>query len=416
MSSTMNVNEQALRRSIAWFEGSGVMRPADGFWGVGERIAVMQGNASADLINQVFPNQTSIGPGVVVLEQRRPDCNMQAALLFDLAAEALGDPRLRGVADRILEYLLQRSGLRDGDPKSPTFGMWGWANPKFTHIYWVDDNAWVAILCLVLARRGHPHLRDIGITAARALLPHAVRYLETFRALGKPQRVETMLKGLKLNPHWLGLATMAFAHAAVDDPQTDYLGVVRLYHELVPGGPRTTGRESGASPSGQGWTASEYAYLAMTASVAADRFADESCRAAARMATDALLRMQSEHAHFSSEHDEAPLGEHLADLIYTQNWATLGLLHAARLFRDDAALAAARRSLAFLARIQDPGPEPWFAGCWRGAYDVRTGRWGGGDCHEGGQGSIYSGWTNAPIALAFLMELTGFNLFTPPTR
>lgn len=410
----MHERQQSLRRSLAWFERSGVMRPADGFWGVGERIAVMRGNASADHINRMFANQTSVAPGVVVLEQRRPDCNMQVALLFDLAAEVLGEPRLRGVADLIVEYLLQRSGLRDGDPQSTTFGLWGWANPRYTGVYWTDDNAWVAMISLMLARRGRPHLRQIGVTAARALLPHATRYLQAFQAAGKPQRVDTFFKGLKLNPHWLGLVTMAFAHAAADDPDTDYAPVVRLYHELVQGGPRATGNESGAAPTGQGWTVSEYAYLSLTASVTAHRFNDPACHAAARMAIDALLRAQSEHGHFASEHDEAPKGQHLADLIYTQNWATLGLLHAARLYHDAPARAAAQRSLDLLARIQDRTPEPCFQGCWRGLYDISAGQWGGGDLHEGGQGSIYTGWTNAPIALAFLMELSDFNLLAPP--
>jgi hypothetical protein len=44
-------------------------------------------------------------------------------------------------------------------------------------------------------------------------------------------------------------------------------------------------------------------------------------------------------------------------------------------------------------------------------YDTRAGAWGGGDRWEGGQGSIYSGWTNAPISLAFLFDVTGESLF-----
>ena len=35
-------------------------------------------------------------------------------------------------------------------------------------------------------------------------------------------------------------------------------------------------------------------------------------------------------------------------------------------------------------------------------YDLRAGEWGGGDLFEGGQNSIYTGWTNAPIALGLL--------------
>lgn len=36
-------------------------------------------------------------------------------------------------------------------------------------------------------------------------------------------------------------------------------------------------------------------------------------------------------------------------------------------------------------------------------YDLRAGEWGGGDLFEGGQNSIYTGWTNAPIALGLLL-------------
>jgi hypothetical protein len=44
-------------------------------------------------------------------------------------------------------------------------------------------------------------------------------------------------------------------------------------------------------------------------------------------------------------------------------------------------------------------------------YDTGPNAWGGGDRYEGGAGSIYSGWTNAPIALSFLFEATDRSLF-----
>jgi len=43
-------------------------------------------------------------------------------------------------------------------------------------------------------------------------------------------------------------------------------------------------------------------------------------------------------------------------------------------------------------------------------YDCQAGEWGGGNRFEGGRGSIYSGWTNAPVSMAFLLELTGSDL------
>ena len=61
--------------------------------------------------------------------------------------------------------------------------------------------------------------------------------------------------------------------------------------------------------------------------------------------------------------------------------------------------------LALLLKIQDHTPKKQLFGCWRGMYDLNVGAWGGGDCYEGGAGSIYTGWTNAPIAWAFLNEL-----------
>jgi hypothetical protein len=47
----------------------------------------------------------------------------------------------------------------------------------------------------------------------------------------------------------------------------------------------------------------------------------------------------------------------------------------------------------------------------RGTERLRREGRGGGDRYEGGAGSIYSGWTNAPIGLAFLMESSGTSLF-----
>jgi hypothetical protein len=44
-------------------------------------------------------------------------------------------------------------------------------------------------------------------------------------------------------------------------------------------------------------------------------------------------------------------------------------------------------------------------------YDMVNGCWGGGDCHEGGANSIYTGWTNAPICSALLMEYAGRSMF-----
>jgi hypothetical protein len=404
-----------VRRNVAWFQHSGIMRPRDGFWGVGERVLVAGGNAALEKINQAFYCQTRLADDVLVLEHRRADCNFQTALLFELAADTLGETTWRTVADNILGFLTHRSGLRHVRADDPTRDLWGWSMPLSAEYAWTDDNSWVISLALVLARRGRGELREVGVAAGRALnriLQSAVAHL---RQHGPDVPFEQpLLPGTNLSPHWFGLVTMALSHAAAADPDTDYAEFVRLYYDLVPLGPPSYERANRPpTTTGLPWSLSEYGYLAMAGAVAARQFGLESARAATRAAADALADHQADDGHLAAEHPESPVAAHLADFIYTQNWGTLGLYHAWLLFDGEPKYRRALdRSLEFLARVQDRSGVPWFDGSWRGLYDTRAGAWGGGDCWEGGQGSIYSGWTNAPLALAFLFDVTGESLFT----
>ena len=86
------------------------------------------------------------------------------------------------------------------------------------------------------------------------------------------------------------------------------------------------------------------------------------------------------------------------------NWAVLALQSLAAQ-SDKARFATAKdQVVALLLRIQDTTESPAFRGCWRGMYDLKAGGWGGGDRFEGGAGSVYTGWTNAPITIALLLE------------
>ncbi|MBI3987004.1 MAG: hypothetical protein HY343_08800 [Lentisphaerae bacterium] len=408
---------RVVTRNLNWFLKSGVMRPADGFWGVAERLLVVTGNEAIARVNEVFTVQTRLGPDCVVLEHRRADCVMEVAYLFDVAAEVLARPALRRVADNLLDYLFHRSGLRVTESDSPYRDLWGWSNPVHMRCrFWTDDNAWVAALALALAERGREECREVGIAAARRMREHIAAYFENRRVNGPdaPPPPNAM-HGLRLNPHWLGLMTLAFAWAARADRETDYASVVREYYRIVLDGPPASDPKSRGRISGLPWTLSEYAYLSLCGSVAASVFRFDEVSRAARAAADLMVQHQQKTGHIPAEHCEAPAGAHLADLIYTQNWATLGLYHAWRVFGDDRYRLALDRSLRLLARLQDRSPEPAFRGCWRGMVDTQAGRWGGGDRYEGGQNSLYTGWTNAPIAWAFLFQAGGGSLL-PPTK
>ena len=45
---------EAARRNLKWFERSGVMDPADGGWGVAERLSVAEDPALKKMLNE-FP-------------------------------------------------------------------------------------------------------------------------------------------------------------------------------------------------------------------------------------------------------------------------------------------------------------------------------------------------------------------------
>jgi hypothetical protein len=403
-----------IRKNIEWFRNSGIMRPNDGFWGVGERIVVADGNEALEKINKNFYCQTVIAPHIISLEHRRADCNLETALMFDLAAEVLQDNSLREIANHIIGFLVDRSALRHITDGDPTKDLWGWSMPLSSQWCWTDDNSWVVTLLLTLSERGRPELREAGVAAARTFRRLMADYYSFLDRHGKNTRPEKeVMPGTNLSPHWLGLTTMAFAHAAAIDKETDYTEVIEKYYKYAPSGPpEYIAQERGPTTTGLPWTLSEYGYLAMVASVVADSLDLPEVRDVAKSSADVLVEHQFETGHFAAEHDEAPIAPHLADMIYTQNWATLGLYHAWLLFDLNPQYRRAfDKSLTFLAEIQDDSSEPWFNGCWRGLYDTKAQTWGGGDRWEGGQGSIYSGWTNAPISLAFLFDITGESLF-----
>ena len=404
--------------SVAWFRNSGVMRPSDGFWGVGERLLLTDGNKALERTLQSFPCHSKLEPGLIALEHRRSDCNFQTAFLFDLAAGFLGEATCKATADTILDYLFNRASLLDTRSDSPTFGLWQFFQQQKAPCYWVDDNSWNIAIMLAMAKRGRPELRAHAINAARTLNHLIAGY---FDDLDRPEGGHAPVKdrpvlGLQLNPHWCGLATMALALASLDDHATDYAGTIARYYgrRALAGAPEEDAFSvKAASHSGLPWSLSEYAYLTLAAPVAARAVKLESAAEVAREAANILLSRQLPDGHFPSEHYEAPASPQFADLIYTQNFATIGLQHCHKLLGDGKCKAAFRSSLEFLAKIQDASDNPRLRGCWRGMYDTGRGAWGGGDLFEGGQSSVYSGWTNAPIALAFLFDGSGELPFLP---
>ena len=388
---------EAARRNLKWFERSGVMDPADGGWGVAERLSVAEGPALEKMLNE-FP-AWSRKPEGYVLEQRRADCNFEAALLFRIAAEYGIAEEAGRIGEKLLDYLYFRSGLLNRcDPAFPA-GSWNWSHIKWRDVVYFDDNAWCIFIPLALADRSPEldakyDLRNWALILADSLVPAMRRTFgaENPQEPGTWRDPEQRWHGRLELPHWGSLEAMALSRAFLCRPAPDYREQVRRYHDYL-------------AETLEAFTVSEHAYALLGAATAFRAFGEAADRALAERAANLILsKLDPETGNIPAEHYEAPKGTHLVDTVYTVNWSFLALQMAAKLTGDARIAAAKEKQLELLLSIQDRSESAFFHGCWRGMFDLHAGKWGGGDCYEGGAGSIYTGWTNAPIALGLLLE------------
>ena len=393
-----------LEANLGWFVHSGVMVPNDGLWGVAERVAVTEGNDAIEKMRSRFPAWTD-HDGYCIIEQRRADCNFQAAYLFLTASRVLNQPRYYDLGVAILDFLYFRSGLLNRTDANFPIGAWNWSHIRWEGVLWFDDNAWCIALPLEIARcfpelEARYHLRHWAKQLAQSYLAGFQGACEA-TIFGNPEFAEVPWqfqhwRGPVNQPHWGSLACMALSRAAREFDLPGVPEVLANYHAFLKG-------------MADSWNGSELSY-ALLGVCAAFRFTGrpETLELARRLGERVTNKMSAE-GNLPSEHFEAPNGPHLVDTIYTVNWAVLALQmlsrHAPEFYAD------CHKVLRLLAGIQDQTDAPQFHGCWRGMFDLQTGKWGGGDRYEGGAGSIYTGWTNAPIALAFALDAENDCLF-----
>lgn len=387
----MQAVKAALKMNLSWFSDSGVMKPSDGSWGVAERIAVCD-NQALEMVISAFPYYTR-HQEAYILEHRRPDCNFETAWLFVASAAALEKPELNLVAENILEYLFSRSGLLNKSYKDLPPGVWEWSTNNLKNQFYFDDNGWNCLISLLLAKR-FP-----GWDSRFQLLERAMVLADTLdRALNEQffkQSGRMVIFGKPELPHWGSLTCMAIAAAAGISANDKWHDTVVRYHRYL-----ETRQDV--------LNASEQAYLMIGGAVAAKALNDKYIQSVVERSADILLaKADPLTGNIASEHYEIPNGSHLADLIYTVNFAYMGFQLTAALTGSEIYRQAFQKLTELLISIQDRSDNPLFRGCWRGLYDFNAGKWGGGDLHEGGSGSIYTGWTNAPIAICMAHQLTG---------
>jgi hypothetical protein len=217
-----DVERQALRRGVAWYESARMLiHPAwaDTYdtlareWpdrvGPGPTAGQPCGDGSLGVL-EGFSSHIGLDGAQPVRWWRRHDCNGEAAGGMALAARALTDPAWAARAANLADFLYTRSILSQGnraDPSHPAFGLLGWNDVARYHgeldgygVYYGSDNA-----------RGL-----LGVIATAA-------------ALNVERWNERILQGLLANLRIAG--TLGFQPNRIDEPELVQRGW-RAYHDV----------------------------------------------------------------------------------------------------------------------------------------------------------------------------------------
>ncbi len=399
------MSKSSLLKNLQWFERSGVMIPDNGLWGVAERIVLTADNSAVEKIRMEFPAYTDF-PGYSVIEQRRADCNFEAAFMYLAASMALKEKRFYDTAVNIFDFLYFRSGLLCRGAKRYPTGSWNWSHIRRDSCVWFDDNAWCIFIALTVAEL-YPELdarydmKYWALELSRCMADAALTLLPEKMEMPPEQSWYDATGGwtgfLSL-PHWGGLTAMALSRAFADETENDAREKYDLYIKKYTGYMQQYADK---------FNSSEQSYALLSANGIYRFTGNENALRLSQELSRILCGKISSAGNLPAEHREAPIGKHLVDTIYTVNWAVLALQSSF----DADARNTGKKLLALLKKIQDKSSEKHLHGCWRGMSDLESGWWGGGNCSEGGAGSIYTGWTNAPVAWTLAFDILGVDIF-----
>lgn len=369
----------------------------------------------------------------------RNDCMGEAALPLALWSARTGDQHGQRIAANLLDFVYKESALLKGsraDPASPSYGLVGWSVPQNEGVYYGDDNARsllgaMAASALMKATRWDEeimrnllaNLRTTGTLGFR----HPRLDEKPLQAAGWRHYFEEPFS--YYGPHYEAYLWACFLRAYALTGYEPFLErtrtAIRMTIEAYPDQWRWTNgiqQERARMLLPLAWlvrvedTPEHRAWLHQ---IADEMLAhQDACGAVREQVGD---RGMGAYAPYASNEaygtNEAPLiqcnGDALSDLLYTTNFAFLGL-HEASMATGDGSLVEAEERLAkYLCRIQVRSrAHPELDGAWFRAHDfARWEYWASNGDAGWGAWSIESGWTQAWITAVLAMRLEGTSLW-----
>ena len=358
---------------------------------------------------------------------KRGDCISETAMAFASAGTLLEDEGYLNVAENLLDfYLLHSSATQNeyGDPYHSAYGLipWGISNAAWYKASYGDDNARVLLSALTTAAltdtdRWDETLMRSLVALLRTTGKNGFRgsriNLQDFEKNGWQHYYQRDI--INMAPHFEAYlwACFLWAYDQTGDP---------LFLERTEQAIKTTLENY---PDGWTWTngiAQEKARMilplawlvrikdtpenkAMLYTVLNDLLALQYETGAIREEFGNLEKgkyppPQSNEAYGTNEASLiAENGDPVSDLLYTTNFAFLGLHEAAYATNDPRIKAAADQLAVFLCRIQVKSEDhPEIHGGWMRAFDFdRHEHWGSNADHGWGAWAIESGWTQGWI-------------------
>ncbi len=395
---------EALRRAVRWFREHALYR-------ISPKTGAIEGyQANIDHEGRQLPRTWP-----------RSDCIAETAMVLAHDWANTHNPDSRLLAGQLLDYVWRDADFCHDDPNDPAYGLINWSerNP----IYYGDDNARVILATLAAGRLLDDDRWDSD--ALRCILAN----LRTAGKLGfrhnrlDQTRLDTSgwqafheEETITLAPHYQcylwACYLWGYALTGYQPLLEAARSAIRITMQAYPERWRWT---NGLSPE-MARMLLPLAFLLRVedsaehrgwlARVASDLLAQMTSTGAIRekLGDLAMGRYPPPQSNAAYGTNEAALvqedGDPVSDLLYTTNFAFLGLHEAAAATGDPALSAAEARLARFLCRIQvRSAAHPYLDGAWMRAFDDELWEYWGSSADLGwGAWCVESGWTNSWIA------------------
>jgi len=401
---------EAFRRSVVWFSKEAV-------YGIDEKRGAVEG----------FESGIDHRGRQVRRAWIRADCTAETGMVFAWDWALSGNPASRHLAGQIFDTLWTSPDFVQSDPESPVYGLVNWFDRG--PVFYGDDNARVLLASLAgsrllgecrwdkpILRCLLANLRTTGVDGFRR---------NSIRAAALEDETDWQSfygeRFVRLSPHYQAYlwACFLWAHAS-----TGYEGFL----DRALRGIRATMAAYPRWRWTNGMTQELSRMLLPLAYLVRVQDTPEHRAWLTRVCSDLLIQMEPCGAireHIGPLDDgtyppprsndaygttEASLiqenGDPVCDLLYSTNFAFLGLHEAAAVAEDPRIGDAADRLAHFLCRVQVRSEaQPYLDGAWMRAFDfARWEYWGSSSDSGWGAWCVESGWTNAWISSVLAMR------------